>query len=80
MDARRYRAGVDSGGTFADLLLLDERTWEMIIGRVLTTSGDPSVAVVQGQQAPHLTASKTYQLVGDASQAASLNSAERQAL
>jgi N-methylhydantoinase A/oxoprolinase/acetone carboxylase beta subunit len=46
MDARRYCAGVDSGGTFADLLLLDERTGEMIIGKVLTTPGDPSVEVV----------------------------------
>ena len=51
MDAGRYRAGVDIGGTFTDLLLLDERTGEMIIGKILTTPGDPSVAVIRGLQA-----------------------------
>src|SRR5919106_728709 len=48
MDAGRYRAGVDIGGTFTDLLLLDEHTGEMIIGKILTTPGDPSMAVMQG--------------------------------
>jgi N-methylhydantoinase A/oxoprolinase/acetone carboxylase beta subunit len=47
----RYRAGVDIGGTFTDLLLLDEQTGEMIIGKILTTPGDPSVAVIHGLQA-----------------------------
>jgi N-methylhydantoinase A len=51
MDAGRYRAGVDIGGTFTDLLLLDEHTGEMVIGKILTTPGDPSVAVIQGLQA-----------------------------
>ncbi|HXH08542.1 MAG TPA: hydantoinase/oxoprolinase family protein [Alphaproteobacteria bacterium] len=51
MDAGRYRAGVDIGGTFTDLLLLDQHTGEMIIGKILTTPGDPSVAVLQGLQA-----------------------------
>src|ERR671924_1000395 len=51
MDAGRYRAGVDIGGTFTDLLLLDEHTGEMIIGKILTTPGDPSMAVIQGLQA-----------------------------
>jgi len=51
MDAGRYRAGVDIGGTFTDLLLLDEHTGEMIIGKILTTPGDPSLAVIQGLQA-----------------------------
>jgi N-methylhydantoinase A len=50
MDAGRYRAGVDIGGTFTDLLLLDEHTGEMLIGKILTTPGDPSVAVIQGLQ------------------------------
>lgn len=48
MIAARYRAGVDIGGTCTDLLLLDERTGEMIIGKILTTPDDPSVAAVQG--------------------------------
>ena len=51
MDVGRYRAGVDIGGTFTDLLLLDEQTGEMIIGKVLTTPGDPSAAVIHGLQA-----------------------------
>jgi N-methylhydantoinase A len=51
MDARRYRAGVDIGGTFTDLLVLDEQTGEMLIGKILTTPGDPSVAVIQGLKA-----------------------------
>jgi N-methylhydantoinase A len=51
MDAGRYRAGVDIGGTFTDLLLLDEHTGETIIDKILTTPGDPSVAVIQGLQA-----------------------------
>jgi N-methylhydantoinase A len=51
MEAGRYRFGVDIGGTFTDLLLLDEHTGEMIIGKILTTPGDPSVAVIQGLQA-----------------------------
>jgi N-methylhydantoinase A len=51
MDAGRYRAGVDIGGTFTDLLLLNEHTGEMIIGKILTTPGDPSAAVIQGLQA-----------------------------
>jgi N-methylhydantoinase A len=51
MDAGRYRAGVDIGGTFTDLLLLDEHSGETIIGKILTTPGDPSVAVIQGLQA-----------------------------
>src|ERR671919_2218432 len=51
MDAGRYRAGVDIGGTFTDLLLLDEHTGEMIIGKILTTPDDPSMAVMQGLQA-----------------------------
>jgi N-methylhydantoinase A len=51
MNAGRYRAGVDIGGTFTDLLLLDEHSGEMIIGKILTTPGDPSVAVIRGLQA-----------------------------
>jgi N-methylhydantoinase A len=51
MDVGRYRTGVDIGGTFTDLLLLDEQTGEMLIDKILTTPGDPSVAVIQGLKA-----------------------------
>ena len=39
-----YRVGVDIGGTFTDMLLVDE-DGTAIIGKTLTTPGDPSLAV-----------------------------------
>ncbi len=39
-----YRVGIDIGGTFTDLLLVGEHG-TAIIGKTLTTPGDPSVAV-----------------------------------
>src|ERR1051326_570677 len=41
----RYRAGVDIGGTFTDLILVDDATGELTVGKVLTTPADPSQAV-----------------------------------
>ncbi|HEV7665252.1 MAG TPA: hydantoinase/oxoprolinase family protein, partial [Chloroflexota bacterium] len=43
--AGRFRVGVDIGGTFTDLILVDDVTGEMTIGKVLTTPHDPSQAV-----------------------------------
>lgn len=43
-----YRVGIDIGGTFTDLVLIDDRTGERAIGKVLTTPGDPSEAVEEG--------------------------------
>jgi N-methylhydantoinase A len=40
-----YRAGVDIGGTFTDLILVDDTTGEMTVGKMLTTPHDPSSAV-----------------------------------
>jgi N-methylhydantoinase A len=40
-----YRAGVDIGGTFTDLILVDDTTGELTVGKVLTTPQDPSSAV-----------------------------------
>jgi N-methylhydantoinase A len=40
-----YRAGVDIGGTFTDLILVDEATGAFTLGKELTTSDDPSRAV-----------------------------------
>ena len=43
-----YRLGVDVGGTFTDLLVIDEasgRTWQ---GKVPSTPADPSLAVLAG--------------------------------
>lgn len=43
-----YRLGVDVGGTFTDLLLLDDATGQAWRDKVPSTPHDPSVAVVQG--------------------------------
>src|SRR6266487_1845493 len=40
-----YRAGVDIGGTFTDLILVNDETGELTVGKALTTPGDPSEAV-----------------------------------
>ncbi|HEY1294046.1 MAG TPA: hydantoinase/oxoprolinase family protein, partial [Chloroflexota bacterium] len=42
---QNYRAGVDIGGTFTDLILVDDSTGELTVGKVLTTPQDPSSAV-----------------------------------
>jgi N-methylhydantoinase A len=42
---RSYRAGIDIGGTFTDLILIDDTTGELTVGKVLTTPADPSRAV-----------------------------------
>ncbi len=43
--SERYRVGVDIGGTFTDLIVVDSETGEFFIGKVLTTPADPSQAV-----------------------------------
>lgn len=45
---RRYRVGIDIGGTFTDLVLIDDATGEQAVGKVLTTPEDPSHAVERG--------------------------------
>lgn len=42
---QRYRVGVDIGGTFTDLIIVDTETGDFSIGKVLTTPSDPSEAV-----------------------------------
>ncbi|WP_410964494.1 hydantoinase/oxoprolinase N-terminal domain-containing protein, partial [Salmonella sp. SAL4447] len=39
------RAGVDTGGTFTDLVLFDEETRELRMSKVLSTPIEPSRAV-----------------------------------
>ncbi|MBV9171862.1 MAG: hydantoinase/oxoprolinase family protein [Chloroflexi bacterium] len=39
------RVGVDIGGTFTDLILVDDETGELTVGKMLTTPADPSQAV-----------------------------------
>lgn len=43
-----YRIGVDIGGTFTDLILVDDRGSVFEIGKVLTTPTDPASGVIQG--------------------------------
>lgn len=45
--ATRFRAGVDIGGTFTDLILVDDTSGELVVGKVLTTPSDPSRAVAE---------------------------------
>ena len=45
---RHYRVGVDIGGTFTDLVLIEEATGERTVGKVLTTPKEPSEAVERG--------------------------------
>ena len=44
------RIGVDIGGTFTDLVVIDERTGAIRVGKVLTTAKDPAHGVEQGVQ------------------------------
>ncbi|MDF3074196.1 MAG: N-methylhydantoinase [Alphaproteobacteria bacterium] len=43
-----YRLGVDIGGTFTDLALLDENSGGVTIHKLLTTPKEPAQAVLQG--------------------------------
>ncbi len=45
---RRYRAGIDIGGTFTDLVLIDDESGRRAIGKTLTSPEDPSEAVEKG--------------------------------
>src|SRR5689334_17221283 len=42
------RIGVDIGGTFTDLVWVDEATGALRVGKLLTTPKDPSQAVEEG--------------------------------
>jgi len=43
-----WRIGVDSGGTFTDICLLDERSGRTSVWKVSSTPADPSRAVAEG--------------------------------
>ena len=42
---RPVRIGIDIGGTFTDLLFVNDRTGAIVVGKTLTTPDDPSAAV-----------------------------------
>ena len=43
-----YRLGVDVGGTFTDLLLFDEVTRDMVLGKVPSTPANQALAIIDG--------------------------------
>src|SRR4029434_6735101 len=43
-----WRVGVDSGGTFTDICLVDEATGDVRVWKVPSTPDDPSRAITQG--------------------------------
>ena len=46
--AHSVRVGVDIGGTFTDLFLINDVTHEFVVGKTLTTPHDPSEAIETG--------------------------------
>jgi len=44
----RYRIGLDIGGTFTDLVMVDDATGEIRLHKVLTTPDDPAEGALQG--------------------------------
>ncbi len=42
------RLGVDVGGTFTDLIYVDDEAGEILVHKIPTTPGDPSLGTVQG--------------------------------
>ncbi len=48
MADRRYRVGIDTGGTFTDVVVVDEQTGEVVTTKTATTPGDPSVGFMRG--------------------------------
>ncbi len=45
---RRFRVGVDVGGTFTDVVLVEEDTGEILVAKVATVPADPSEGCVNG--------------------------------
>ncbi|MDQ3248009.1 MAG: hydantoinase/oxoprolinase family protein, partial [Chloroflexota bacterium] len=45
MNQTQYRIGVDIGGTFTDLIVIDDVTGAFAVGKALTTPQDPSAAI-----------------------------------
>ena len=43
-----YRLGVDIGGTFTDLVMVDLHNGMLFDEKVLTTPDDPSLGVIKG--------------------------------
>ncbi len=44
----KYQLGIDIGGTFTDLVLLEEKTGKLFFGKTLTTYDNPSNGIING--------------------------------
>jgi N-methylhydantoinase A len=47
-ESKRYRVGVDVGGTFTDIVLLEEASGDILTAKVPTVPGDPSEGCMNG--------------------------------
>ncbi len=45
---KRFRAGIDVGGTFTDVVLVEETTGEILVAKVATVPADPSQGCIDG--------------------------------
>ena len=48
MNSQRYRVGVDVGGTFTDIVLVEETSGEILVAKVATVPADPSEGSING--------------------------------
>ena len=62
---RRLRVGIDTGGTFTDIVAIDEATGEIFTTKTPSTQHDPSVGVLDGIR-------KIVRLAGQAASAAAM--------
>jgi N-methylhydantoinase A len=62
---RRLRIGIDTGGTFTDIVAIDEATGEVLTTKTPSTPHDPSVGVLDGIR-------KVVRLAGQAASAAAM--------
>jgi N-methylhydantoinase A/oxoprolinase/acetone carboxylase beta subunit len=44
----QYRVGIDTGGTFTDIVLMDETAGEIETAKVESTPSDPGLALLRG--------------------------------
>ena len=68
----RYQIGVDIGGTFTDLVLVDTKSGSVAVGKTLTTPDDPASAVEAGIQSLLKDASVPASQVGNVLHATTL--------